>query len=165
MVLKDDSPAGWVRPLPGGPSRAYKAMGWVGLGLLIVGLLDFGLAWVPSRFWDLEWRFSTAAQGLGALPTPTLGAVLLLVAGFHARRRWWAVAGGTSGLVLIVAILTAATLWVPSVALVLEGAPEELVTEVYGRVIQMTIQSLVYPVVLAYIAWMGLRSGPAIPGR
>jgi len=63
MVLKGDSPARWGKPLPGGASRSYKAMGWAGLGLLVVGLLDFGLAWVPPRFGDLEWRLWSAARG------------------------------------------------------------------------------------------------------
>lgn len=165
MVLKDDSSARWGKPLPGGPSRSYKAMGWVGFGLLIVGLLDFGLAWVPPRFSDSAWRLTSAAQGLDALPIPTLGMVLLLVAGFHARRRWWALASGAAGLTLIFAILVSVGLWAPSVPLALETAPAELEGELFGMVLEMAIQSLVYPAVFAYLARMGLLYGPSIPAK
>ena len=165
MVLKDDSSTRWGKPLPGGPSRSYKAMGWVGFGFLIVGLLDFGLVWVPPRPGDLEWRFSSAAQGFGALPIPTLGMVLLLVAGFQARRRWWALLSGAAALALILAILASVALWVPSAPLALETVPEELEMGLYRTLAQMMMQSLAYPVMFAYLAWMGLRYGPGIPER
>lgn len=165
MVLQDDSSARRRKPLPGGPSRSYKAMGWVGFGLTIVGLLDFGLAWTPPRFDDLEWRLSSAALGFDALPILALGTVLLLVAGFHARRRWWAVASGAVGLTVIVAILVSAALWVPSVPLVLESAPAELEAGLYRTVVQMAMKSLAYPVVFAYLARMGLLYGPSIPAK
>lgn len=165
MVLKDDTSTRWGKPLPGGPSRSYKAMGWVGFGFLVVGLLDFGLVWLPPQFGDLEWRFSSAAQGLGALPIPTLGLVLLLVAGFHARRRWWAVTSGAVALALVLAILASVAIWAPGVALALETVPGDLEMGLYRTLVQMTMQSLAYPVMFAYLAWMGLRYGPAIPPR
>lgn len=165
MVLKDDSSTRWGKPLPGGPSRSYKAMGWVGFGFLLVGLLDFGLVWLPPRVGDLEWRFSSAAQGFGALPIPTLGMVLLMVAGFQVRRRWWAVVSGVAAIVLVLVTLASVALWVPSVPLALETVPEDLEMGLYRTLAQMTMQSLAYPVMFAYLAWMGLRYGPAIPSR
>ena len=165
MVLKDDSSSRWLKPLPGGPSRSYKAMGWVGLGFLLVGLVDFGLVWMPPRVGDLEWRFSSAAQGFGALPIPTLGLVFLLVAGFQVRRRWWAVVSGAVAVVLVLMTLTSVALWVPGVPLAKTTVPGEMKMGLYRTLVQMTMQSLTYPVMFAYLAWMGLRYGPGIPKR
>ncbi|MEJ2539397.1 MAG: hypothetical protein P8188_05425 [Gemmatimonadota bacterium] len=140
-------------------------MGWVGFGFLVVGLLDFVLVWLPPDAGNPEWRFSSAAQGFGALPIPTLGLVLLLVAAFHVRRRWWALLSGGAALVLGLGVLVSVALWVPSVPLALETVPEELKAGLYRTLAQMTMQSLAYPGLFAYLAWMGIRYGPAISSR
>ena len=163
MVLKDDRQRD--RMLPGGPDRAYKAMGWIGLGFLVVGCLDFGLVWVPPQFGNLEWRFSAAAQGLGTLPVPTLGLALMTVAGFHARRRWWPVLAGVASVLLGLAVLGTVGMWAPSVAVVLDTVPPDQRMGLYRSLGRMAIQSLAYPLMFGYLAWMGLRYGPWIPPR
>ncbi len=37
--------------------------------------------------------------------------------------------------------------------------PDEVATGMYRSIARTTVQSLVYPVVLAYLAWMGWRIG------
>lgn len=160
MVLTDDRQRG--RRLPGGPARAYKAMGWIGLGFLVVGCLDFGLVWVSPQFGSLEWRFAAAAQGLGTLPVPTLGLALMMVGGFHVERRWWPVLAGVAAVLLGIAVLGTVGLWLPSVRLAMDSVPADQRMGLFRTLGRMAVQSLAYPLMFGYLAWMGLRYGPSL---
>ena len=53
--------------------RGWKAVGWFGLLLAVIGLSDVALYWYPLAFESVEWQFGTVASSFGALPLATIG--------------------------------------------------------------------------------------------
>lgn len=101
------------RKVPSGTtpvSSAWRVIGWFGLLLAVVGLIDAGLHWFPTAFGSFEWEFATVAMSFGALPLATMGLAALL-GSFIARGIRWGII--TVAVVLVIlAILVAAALGV-----------------------------------------------------
>jgi len=58
---------------PPATDRGWKAVGWFGLLLAVIGLTDVALYWYPLAFGSPEWEFGTVASAFGALPLATIG--------------------------------------------------------------------------------------------
>ncbi len=136
-------------------SRGWAVLGWIGLAFIVVGGADFTLVWLPLGLGTREWEFATVTQSFNGLPILLLGVGLLVVASDRVGRRWWGLVGLGAALVLLVWILAGAALWASNVQLALETVPEELRVGVQKAVAKTAVQSVVYPVVLGYLAWRG----------
>lgn len=66
------------RDLAPSPQVAWRLIGWFGLLLTVVGLVNVGIQWYPLSFSSPEWEFTTVAQSFGALPLLTMGLAALL---------------------------------------------------------------------------------------
>ncbi|HET7111798.1 MAG TPA: hypothetical protein VFI41_13080, partial [Gemmatimonadales bacterium] len=51
---------------PPAPDFGWKLLGWVGGVLLIVGLIDLGLAFYPPMFGNPNWEFGTVSSQLNS---------------------------------------------------------------------------------------------------
>jgi len=57
---------------------AWRVVGWLGLVLLVVGVIDVALRWYPVAFKSPEWEFATTSISIASLPIVSIGAVSLL---------------------------------------------------------------------------------------
>jgi len=56
----------------------WRVVGWLGLVLLVVGVIDVALRWYPVAFKSPEWEFATTSISIASLPIVSIGAVSLL---------------------------------------------------------------------------------------
>ena len=56
----------------------WRFLGWLGLVLLAVGVIDIALRWYPVAFKSPEWEFATTSISIASLPLVSIGAVALL---------------------------------------------------------------------------------------
>jgi hypothetical protein len=129
----------------------------MGLAFLVVGGLDFVLAWVPPMVGSSEWAFGTATASFNGLPIVAMGVVLLGASAIRVERRWWSVVATAAAAVLFVWVLVGAVLWANSVSTALASVPAELSTGVKRAVLKTGVQSLTYLGLFGYLARAGVR--------
>lgn len=142
--------------------RAAAVLGWIGLGFLAVGGLDFLLAWYPTAFESKEWQFAVATRSFGSLPVPTMGIGFLVFASVLSGRRWWAYLGGAAAALVGFVVVVGVVLWATNVPLALSQVPDEVATGMYRSITRTAVQSVVYPLLMIYLAVTGIRFGGAI---
>jgi hypothetical protein len=147
------SPKDLRRASPLDSSQAWAILGWVGLTFLVVGGADFVLTWYPATFGSREWEFGTVTSSFNGLPILVLGLGLLLAAAAVLQRSWWTLLSLLAAIILLLWILAAAVLWATTVPLALASTPPELVTGIKKAIAKTTVQSVVYPVILAFLVW------------
>lgn len=143
---------------PPAPDFGWKLLGWVGGVLLIVGLLDLGLAFYPPMIGNPNWEFGTVSAQLNSLPVPMLGLALLLGAavarGWILGTRVWAIVA----IVMAVLIVAAAVLWALNLPLAFRSVQEPAARLGLKKSVAKSVaQSILYPVAFLWIGWQGLR--------
>ncbi len=143
---------------PPAPDFGWKLLGWVGGVLLIVGLIDLGLAMYPPMFGNPNWEFGTVSAQLNSLPVPMLGLALLLGAavarGWILGTRVWAIVG----IVMAVLILAAAVIWALNLPLAFRSVQEPAARLGLKKSVAKSVaQAILYPVAFLWIGWQGLR--------
>ena len=143
---------------PPAPDFGWKLLGWVGGVLLLIGLIDIGLAFYPPMFGNPNWEFGTVSSSLNSLPVPMLGLALLL--GAAVARGWilgvrvWAIVG----IVLAVCILAAAVIWALNLPLAFRSVQEPVARLGLKKSVAKSVaQVILYPVAFLWIGWQGLR--------
>ena len=150
------------KPRPIDSSQTWYLLGWTALAFLVVGGVDFALTWYPPDFGNREWEFGTVTASLNGLPILLLGITLLLAASLRTGRRWWAVLSLVGSLVMLLWVAVGAVLWATNVPLALRSVPPELATGITKALTKTVVQSLVYPLLLAFLL---VRSAAALrPG-
>jgi hypothetical protein len=147
---------------PPAPDFGWKLLGWVGGVLLIVGLIDLGLAMYPPMFGNPNWEFGTVGSQLNSLPVPMLGLALLLGAavarGWILGTRVWAIVG----IVMAVLILAAAVIWALNLPLAFRSVQEPAARLGLKKSVAKSIaQAIPYPVAFLWIGWQGFRHSRA----
>jgi len=161
MVLKrEDEKSHGRRKLD--PALGFTALGWVGFGFLMVGGMDFLLAWYPPAFQSPEWQFAVPTQSFSALPVPTLGLGVLLLGAAQAGRRWWAFLAGGISILMGLVVLMGVVLWAKNIPTAISQVPDQVATGMYRSIARTAVQALVYPALLTYLGLTGLRVGRAI---
>ena len=84
VILRSDKKAALQPITVVAPRKAWKLVGWLGLMLAVVGLVDVGLQWYPTAFQSPEWEFGTVSVSFASLPLLSIGSMALL-ASFLAR--------------------------------------------------------------------------------
>lgn len=153
------------QPRPEAPAPAAtgdRAMwAWVGLAFLIVGGADIALTWLPTQFGNREWEFGTVTAALNGLPVPMLGLGAMLWSTQEGRRRWMATLGLAAALVLLLSILVGLVLWGTGIPLAVHSVPDQVAPGLKKALIKTSIQGIVYPVLLIYMArraWQAMRA-------
>jgi hypothetical protein len=79
-LILDGAPPKRVRRPKVSQHSGTTLLGWIGLAFVCVGVVDVGLAWVPSGFGSPEREFGTMLAMLNGLPLPALGLTLVMTA-------------------------------------------------------------------------------------
>jgi hypothetical protein len=158
VLVREDSEGRKRSWRPPAPDFGWKLLGWVGGVLLIVGLIDLGLAFYPPMFGNPNWEFGTVSSSLNSLPVPMLGLALLLGAavarGWVLGTRVWAIVG----IVLAVCILAAAVIWALNLPLAFKSVQEPVARLGLKKSVAKSVaQAILYPVAFLWIGWQGLR--------
>ncbi|MEO8200739.1 MAG: hypothetical protein ABI679_09485 [Gemmatimonadota bacterium] len=120
--------------------------------------MDILLAWYPTNFGDLEWKFGTVTTTLNSFPLISLGLILLTVSALaRGRRRLMATMTIILFLVVIL-LLFCAALYLPQVPKALGSVTDLTVKMGLKRAVAKTaVQLVMYPVVLGWIAVKSLK--------
>jgi hypothetical protein len=140
------------------PELGWYLLGGLGLVFALVGGIDILLAWYPSDFGSAEWKFGTVTATLNSFPLLSLGLILLTVSGL-ARGRTWMVRTMLVVLALmVVVVIGCAAIYLPQVGNALGAVADPTVKMGLKRAITKTsIQLVVYPILLGWIAVTALR--------
>lgn len=121
LAIKEPE-VGATPPLRPAPRTAWRELGWFGLLIAVVGLVDLGVNWYPIRFGSPEWEFGTIATSIGSLPLITMGLAALLASFLARGRRWGILTMGAVLLVLGVAVLALLAVFALDVPLALKAS-------------------------------------------
>ncbi len=121
ILFNATSPDVPVRGSPA-PRTAWRELGWFGLLIAIVGLIDLAVNWYPVRFGSPEWEFGTIAGTMGSLPLMTIGLAALLASLLARGRRWGVMTTAVVLLVLGAALVALMAIFALDVPLALKAA-------------------------------------------
>ena len=139
-------------------SRAWALLGWVGLTFLVVGGADFALTWYPMDFGNREWEFGTVTASFNGLPILVLGLGLLLTSSLLTDRRWWLIVATVGAFGLLLWVLVGAAIWAATVPVAMSSTPAEVLVGLKKALVKTAVQSVTYPVILAFLGWRGVQA-------
>ena len=86
--------------------EAWRALSWIGIAFVLLGLTDVALGWYPPAFGNPEWEFGTISGTLNALAIPMLGLYLVLASAIaRSDRRSARIVAVAMGLLLATILL------------------------------------------------------------
>ena len=139
-----------------GPEAAWRIVSLLGLGFVIVGTLDLGLAWIPLGLGSPEWEFGTIASTLNGLPVLTMGIALLVASAFVGSQVRTLRALAVAAALLTALLVLCGVLFLTVAPVALRGAPNAVVqSNVMKVVIKGGVLLLVYPILYG---WLGFRA-------
>jgi hypothetical protein len=145
-----------VPPLARAPDFGWHLLGRLGAAFAFIGLFDVLLTWFPAAFGDAEWEFGTVTSSMDSLPVATLGLGLVLGAGVARGKRGLLRGLSIFFVVIGLAIIAAALLYVTEVPLALRAMQDPAMALALKKAIAKTSAQLVlYP--LLYI-WLGFTA-------
>lgn len=127
------------------PVAGWRAVGWFGFLLAIVGLTDIALVWYPLGFGNPTWEFAVVDQSFANLPLLTMGLAALLAStlALPGRMATRVVASGI--LLLALGLWAAFALYLLNVPIVLGMAPPEVAIGVKKAIVKTTVMALAFP--------------------
>ena len=154
-----------ARPsLPASVERAWQAVGWFGLALMLAGLADVVMVWFPSAFGNPTWEFGSVDVSFSSLPLLTMGLAALTASAFARQITWrlWLL-----GVVLIVLGLTLISMYVVfyglNIPLALRATAPELKVGILKSIAKTTILTVLFPIAYVAVGIAALRN--AKPSR
>lgn len=150
------------RPEEGSHPDPAWILGWIGVGLAVVGGLDFLLTWVPLAFGNVEWEFGTVTASFNGLPVVTMGLGLMMYAGLRSGRRWLWWAAAIPLVVLTLVVVAGLAVYLLTLPMALGSTAQGGVRLGLQKAVVKTVaQGVVYPVIylgLLTKGWKSLRT-------
>jgi hypothetical protein len=137
------------------------SIGWtflmlIGAAFALVGGTDLAVAWIPQAFGNPEWEFGTVSSTLDGMPVFALGLALVLTAAVAGRERRLARTIAVVFLLLAVAIVGMAVLYVTVVPLALRSIADPTIKQgLMKAIVKSLTQAVVYPTVFT---WLGIKA-------
>lgn len=144
---------------PGRRNRAaWSALGWFGLMLIMVGLTDILLTWLPLGFGTPEWEFGTVAASYASIPLFAMGLAALLASALGSGRRW--VVLSTAALLIVSSLLMAGStsLFLLNVPIALNLAPAEVMLGIKKTIAKTLVLGTLFPVTFLIAAIVAIRA-------
>lgn len=145
-----------------GDATSATVLMLIGAAFALVGVVDLGLRWIPTRLGTPGWEFVAVSETFTNLPMATVG-LALLVYGLlrHPERHavWGRVGAGVCAVVALV-LIGMGFLYVTAVPAVARQASEQATEALVRAVIKNGAEILVYPAVFAMmsvILWRGVE--------
>jgi hypothetical protein len=140
------------------PELGWYLLGGLGLVFALVGGIDILLAWYPTNFGNIEWKFGTVTATLNSFPLFSMGLLLLTVSALARGRRWVIRTMFVVLLVVVVLILASAVLYAPQVSSALDSVSDPTIKMGLKRAVTKTsVQLVAYPVILTWVALRALK--------
>jgi hypothetical protein len=136
------------------PWTAWRAIGWFGLILALIGAADVAIQWYPVSFNSPEWEFGTIAVSFGSLPVLTIGLVAMLASFLARGSRAGVIAMSVVFVLLVVLVGLAYTLFLLDVPLVLKLATGPGGMAIKKAVVRTSVMGLGFGA--AYVGAAGL---------
>lgn len=153
-------------PLGAAPDYGWYLMGWMGLGFVLIGLLDLALAWYPLKIGNPQWEFGTVSRSYDNLAITALGLTLLLGAGVARGVRWWTRTVAIVFLLFAVWVLAGYVLYALNIPLALRSVADPVALSGLKRAMAKTTgQAIVYCVVFFTLGLSGLRHSRPVRAR
>ena len=125
---------------------------------VLASAVDIVLAWYPTNFGLAEWKFGTVAATLNGFPLFALGLILLTTSAMARGRVRLTRIMAVTLVVVVVGLIGCAALYLPEVSTALTSVTEPTVKAGLKRAItKTTVQLILYPLVLGWIAVQALR--------
>lgn len=126
----------------GGAERGWKAVGWFGALLAVIGLSDVALYWYPFAFASEEWQFATVAAAFSALPLATIGLAAVVGALLVVQARNTMIV--TASFLLVLALLVAASYWMfmTNLPMALQAAEGAQGPAIHRGIVRTTIKGV-----------------------
>lgn len=131
-----------LKSKPPSPDRGWKAVGWFGLLLAVIGLTDVGLYWYPLAFGSPEWEFGTVATSFGALPLATIGLAAVVGALLVNPARNTMIATGVLLLLLVLFVGAAFGMFLMNLPMALPAADGPQGPAIYRGIVRTTIKAV-----------------------
>lgn len=122
--------------------RGWRAVGWFGLLLAVIGFADMGLHLFRPAFGSAEWQFATMAAMMASLPLPTIGLAALVGALLVNQARVPGMITAAALLVLGLAIAAGYVLFLLQLPLALSAAAGPQGTAIYRTIARTTIMGV-----------------------
>ena len=137
---------------------AWGVLGWFGFVLVIVGLTDILLTWLPLGFGSPEWEFGTVAASYASVPLLAMGLAALLACGLGGRRRWLVLS--TSALLVVSGLLMAGatTIFLLNVPVALSLAPAEVMLGIKKTIAKTLVLGTLFPATFLIAAIASIRA-------
>ena len=140
------------------PELGWYLLGGLGLVFVLAAGIDILLAWYPTNFGMAEWKFGTVTATLNGFPLFALGIILLTASGMARGRTWVIRAMVITLIVIVVALVGCAILYLPQVGNALASVTDPTIKMGLKRGITKTVVQLaLYPLVLSWIAVLAVR--------
>lgn len=140
--------------------RGWKAVGWFGVLLAVIGLTDVALYWYPFAFGSPEWEFGTVAAAFSALPLATIGLAAVVGALMVNRARVPMMVTAAALLVLALLIAASFALFLKNMPLALSAVEGPPATAMYRGIIRTTVKGLGFGSAYLFAGVMLLRNLP-----
>jgi hypothetical protein len=135
------------------PDLGWYLLGGLGLVFAVVGGLDILLAWYPTNFGDIEWKFATVTATLSSFPLLSMGIVLLVGSALARGRRLFVLLMVAVLAVLILIVIGCGLLYLPQISAALNSVTDPINKLGLRRSILKTcVQLALYPLVFIWIA-------------
>lgn len=140
------------------PEAAWYLLGAIGLVFALVSAVDNLVAWYPTFFGDVEWKFGTATSTLNNIPLLALGLVLLLASAVVRGRRVQVRIGAVVMFIMVLILVGCLVMYLPTI-----GTARETVTDPVARlgltrsIVKTLAQAVMYLVMFGWIGWAAWR--------
>jgi hypothetical protein len=121
--------------------RGWRAVGWFGLLLAVIGFADLSLYLIPPRFGVAEWEFATLTAVFSALPLSTIGIAGMVGALLVNQTRGGLIAMGVALLVLAAAVGLGYLVFLLNLPLALNAATGPQGPAIYRSIARATIMA------------------------
>ena len=138
---------------------AWRLLGWLGIGYLVMSVTDLALGWYPLGFGSPEWEFGTISATMAGLAVPTLSLYLILGAALVTARALAARAVAAIMIFVAVALAVLCIVYLTSIPIALNAVAQNSVARlgIQKAIIKSLMLFLGYETLLTVGALTGFR--------
>jgi hypothetical protein len=138
--------------------RAWRALGWFGGVLALVGGMDVLLVFYPARFGDPSWEFGVADSAVASLPLLVMGLAAPMASALAQQKKWQTRIVAGLCLFIGLGIFAGYVVYLTNVPMALRAAPPEVSVGIQKSIVRTTLMSVAFGASLIIGAIMAFRA-------